>query len=162
MKAGKLAFLVMAGFMIFMFGIVGTWYALAGDWVNTRMSPSDQMMSKLELVGALWLAISVVLIGAYSGAQDSGWELPTYETFDGRMPPFPIGSQYMTDTTAAVPESRRRNRKRIQETESFDEASQVLESESFHERTSKPSDKGDRDHSYRGELPKRKRSGYDK
>jgi len=162
METGKLAFLVIAGFMIFMFGIVGTWYALAGDWVNTRMPPSDQMLAKLELVGALWFAISVVLIGAYSGAKDSGWELPTYETFDGRIPPIPVGSQHMTDTAATVPESRRRNRKRIQETESFDEASQVLESESIQERPSKPTDKDDRDYSYRGELPKRKRSGYDK
>jgi len=81
MKTGMIFYLFIVAFLVAI-GTMFTWYALAGDWVNTSMPSDFQALTRWEFVMALWLGMGVVLIGGYQGAKDSGWELPTYETSD--------------------------------------------------------------------------------
>lgn len=86
MKSGKFFLFFVTAFFFAIFGLF-SWYALTDNWVNTNMPYDLQALTRWEFVIALWFGLGVVLIGAYQGAKDSGWKLPTYETFDGgRLP----------------------------------------------------------------------------
>jgi len=131
--------------------LAASWYVLADPSIGGVIgSPLDRAMNKLVFILAVWIGVSVPLIGIWSAISDSIKSQQLYSVAPVAIPQTSIPEESFRDTAQQY---------RPRETR---ETSQVLVTQPQYETETKSKERqGYPDHSYQGEMPRRKRRDED-
>ena len=146
---------LLGGFITLFFVLIAlgmTYYALADPSIGGVIgSPLDRAMNKLVFILAVWIGVGVPLIGVWSAISDSIKSQQLYSVAPVAIPQTSIPEESLRDTAQQYRPSGTPR-----------ETSQVLVTPPQYETETKSKETQEHpDHSYQGEMPRRKRRDED-